>query len=273
MKHLIKEILKEEVDQKMLNFLINRFGKESLLKSSARKLIKMEDGSSPIENSVEKQLHDFGVSSDELMDIKNYLYGLDSSNKKIDEYVKKYGDDPRVAKERFLKDVVSQIPGRTSSGIRTEIYDKFLKKLSEYVGTEITRGHSRPEKSNLLLKLSKFIEEPTDTPKSRGEFLKTLGVPRSHYSTTFNRLLRNNLIKSVKKNGKWVYELGDNFDRFIQGDPQFVGDMEKLFKEFVNEHGNNREKFKEKYRPMFYYSSDWTKFWISFLKYTGVRIR
>lgn len=268
MKSLIKQLLKEQVDHKMLNFLINKFGKELLLKASATKLIKLEKGNTQIKGGIEKKLYDLGLSSNELMEIKHHLYwNVDFYNKKIDEYVKMYGDNPKVAKERFLKDVISELSGAATRGFRTDLYNKFLNKLSEYSGIEISRGHSRPEKSNILLKLSKFIEDPTDTPKSRSEFLKNLGVPRSHYSTTFTKLLRNGLIKTIKKDGKKVYELGPNFDKFINGEPSFTGDMEELFDDYISEYGFSLNNFYNHFRPLFYYDSDYIKFVKSFREY------
>lgn len=118
--------------------------------------------------------------------------------------------------------------------------------------------------------MAKFIEEPSDTPKTRGEFLKRLQVPRGHYSTTFSRLLRNGLIKTIKKNGKQIYELGPNFDKFINGDPSFTGDMKELFDDYISEYGFSLSNFSDHFRPLFYYDSDYRKFIQSFKEYVDI---
>lgn len=274
MKSLIRHILKEsQIDPnlvKLANMLSSRFGVDNLLNASISELKELEnydeDEINYIRNNMSKKLYDIGVTSKEFIVIRDYLQKdyVDNLIQKSSEYVKEYGDNPKLAKERFLKDVISEIKSKT---IRVKVYNDFLKKLSDYSGEETENRYSDPEKSTLLLKLAKFIEEPSDTPKTRGEFLKRLQVSRGHYSTTFQRLVRNGLIKTTKKDGKKVYELGPNFDKFINGEPAFTGDMEELFKNHISKYGVDMTHFYEHFRPLFYYDSDLRKFIKSFKEY------
>ena len=270
MKKLIKHILKENSEEKFFNYLINKFGEDFIFKASPNDLRKLEDGED-VSNINSKKLFKLSLTPEELLKLKSFIY-QNRIGDKVEEYVEKYGHDPKLAKEKFLKEVIPNLSGKANVGSRTALYNQFLDKLSEFSGQKIERGRSNPEKSSLLLKLSKFIEEPSNVPKSRTEFLKTLGLPRSHFSTTFTRLLRNNLIKSVKKDGKWVYELGYNFDKFIHGiDPEITGDLETLFEDFISEHGVNYSIFYSKFRGLFYKDSDFSKFYKSFKKYVTER--
>lgn len=269
MKNLIKKILKENNEEKFFNFLIKKYGKDFFMRVNPNELKRLQDtGYSRNQNT--KKVDLLSISPEELSKIKKIILSdeLHDIEDKIEEYVVKYGETPKLAQEKFLKDVISIFPNKGAESIKNEIYEKFLKKLSEFSGQEIKKGRTSPERSGILMKLSKFIEEPSDVPKSRSEFLKTLNAPKGHYSTTFSRLLRNNLIKSVKKDGKWVYELGDNFDKFIQGTkPEITDDVESLFEDFISEHGNNTKIFYDKFRNLFYKDSDWRKFYTSFRKY------
>lgn len=271
MKQLIRHILRESQTDpnlvKLVNMLSSKFGANNVLDASISQLEDLEnDEPGFIRNQMSKKLYDIGVTSKELSKVKDILQKdyLADLNQKSDEYIQKYGQNPKLAKERFLKDIISEIK---SKSLRVKIYNDFLKKLSDHSGEKTENRYSDPEKSTLLLKLAKFIEEPSDTPKTRGEFLKRLQVPRGHYSTTFSRLVRNGLIKTIKKDGKKVYELGPNFDKFINGDPPFTGDMEKLFDDYISEYGFSLDNFYNQFKPLFYYDSDYIKFVKSFRDY------
>ena len=195
---------------------------------------------------------------------------------KIDEYVKKYSNNPKLGKKTFLIDVISKI---NTPSIRKEVYNEFLNKLSLVSGQKIEKKSS-PEQSGILLKLANFIQSDSEKPKSRGEFLKNLGVPRAHYSTTFSRLMRNGLIQISKKDGKKVYELGPNFDKFIEGEKFEVDNLNKLFHSYIEEKFDSNKfrydgtkhrneiywDFYSDYGKNFYKDSERQKFMKSFLK-------
>lgn len=196
---------------------------------------------------------------------------------KIDEYVKKYSNDPKLGKKTFLIDVISKI---NTPSIKKEVYNEFLNKLSLVSGQKIEKKSS-PEQSGILLKLANFIQSDSEKPKSRGEFLKNLGVPRGHYSTTFTRLIRNGLIQISKKDGKKVYELGPNFDKFIEGEKFEVDSLNKLFHSYIEEKFDSNKfrydgtkhrneiywDFYSDYGKNFYRDSERQKFMKSFLKF------
>lgn len=231
-----------------------------------------------IYNNIFNKLNEVGLNKFSLVDntkftvlkyIENTISNIENSSltndDKIDEYINKYSNNPTLVKEKFLKDVVSKID---SKSVRTKLYKKFLEKLSKQTGEDYSKRSSRPEHSGLLLKLAKFIDEPSDEIKSRSNFFKGLGgFPRAHYATTFIRLMRNGLIKKVKKDGKIVYELGPNFQKFVNGNPSFTGDIENLFKDFLALNGPDKYKFYDEFRPLFYYDSDFRNFLNSFKRF------
>lgn len=249
MKNLIRKILIESIDDKIVDRLISKYGVDFIYSSSGN-----------------KKLYDLGFSYVEIEKIKNIIDGrqLEQYSEKIDEYIEKYHQDPTLAKERFLKDVVINASNKR---IGTLLYNKFLKKLSQYTGELYSRKYSKPDRSRLLMKIAKYLEEPSDEPKTRGGFLKQFGVPRSHYSTTFTRLYDNGLLKQTIKNGRKVLELGPNFQKFIEGKPHYTGDMYQLFDDFIEKYGVDGKKFWEIYKEKFYSRIELSKFWRSFVMY------
>jgi hypothetical protein len=249
MKNLIKKILIETIDDKLLNLLISKYGGEFIYSKSGA-----------------DKLHDLGFDSNEIEEIKNILdeKELKVYSEKIDEYVELYHQNPILAKERFLKDVIINVSNKR---IGTKLYNMFLKKLSKDTGEVYSRKYGKPDRSKILMKIAKYLEEPSEEPKTRSGFLRKMGVPMSHYSTTFTRLYDNGLLKQTIKNGKKVLELGPNFQKFISGEPAFTEDMEDLFEEYIIEYGLNLEHFHDRFRPLFYKSSDYIKFLRSFKKY------
>jgi hypothetical protein len=249
MKNLIKKILIESVEDKVINHLISKYGEDFFF----------------LKSGVE-HLYDLGFELEEIEDIKNIINDrqLERYSQKIDEYVEKYHQNPTLAKERFLKDVVINV---SSKRIGTLLYNQFLKKLSTSTGEVYSRKYSKPDRSRLLMKIAKYLEEPSDKPKTRGGFLKQLGVPRSHFSTSFTRLYDNGLLKQTIKNGRRVLELGPNFQKFIEGKPHYTGDMYELFDDFIEKYGPDGSKFWEIYKEKFYNSTELSKFWRSFVKY------
>lgn len=218
-------------------------------------------------------LNRFSLVDDTKINVSTYIENIIKNNEdtllindyKIDEYINKYSNNPTLGKERFLIDVLSKIESKT---IRVKLFKKFLEKLSKQTGEDYSKRSSRPEQSGMLLRLANFIEEPSDTPKSRSKFLKHIGgFPRAHFSTTFTRLLRNGLIRTIKKDGKLVYELGPNFQKFINGDPSFTSDIEKLFEDFLELNGPDKYKFYYEFRPLFYSDSDFRNFLKSFKRF------
>jgi hypothetical protein len=249
MRDLIKKILKESIDDKIVDRLTSRYGDDFIYSRSGN-----------------QKLYELGFSYDEIEKIINIIDDrqLKQYSEKIDEYVEKYHQNPTLAKERFLKDVVINVSNKR---IGTLLYNQFLKKLSQYTGEVYSRKYSKPDRSRLLMKIAKYLEDPSDKPKTRGEFLKQLGVPRSHYSTTFTRLYDNGLLRQTIKNGRKVLELGPNFQKFIEGKPHYTGDMYELFDDFIEKYGLNGKKFWEIYKEKFYSSTELSKFWKSFVKY------
>lgn len=134
MKSLIRHILKEsQIDPnlvKLANMLSSRFGVDNLLNASISELKELEnydeDEINYIRNNMSKKLYDIGVTSKEFIVIRDYLQKdyVDNLIQKSSEYVKEYGDNPKLAKERFLKDVISEIKSKT---IRVKVYNDFLK--------------------------------------------------------------------------------------------------------------------------------------------------
>ena len=150
MKKLIKHILKENSEEKFFNFLINKFGEDFIFKASPNDLRKLEGGED-VSNVNSKKLFKLSLTPEELLKLKKHIY-KNRIGDKVEEYVEKYGHDPKLAKEKFLKEVIPNLPGRVNVGDRTKLYDEFLEKLSEFSGQEIEKGRASPEKSSLLLK-------------------------------------------------------------------------------------------------------------------------
>jgi hypothetical protein len=249
MKNLIKKILIESIDDKVADILISKYGEDFFYTSPGN-----------------NYLHELGFGYDEIEEIKNIIdeRQLNRYTEMIDDYVEKYRENPILAKERFLKDIVISAGNKR---IGTKLYNQFLKKLSSSTGEVYSRKYSKPDRSRLLMKIAKYLEEPSDKPKTRGGFLKQLGVPRSHYSTTFTRLYNNGLLKQTIKDGKRVLELGPNFQKFIEGKPHYTGDMYELFDDFIEKYGPEGSKFWEIYGEKFYSGIELSKFWRSFVKY------
>jgi hypothetical protein len=271
--------LRKVVYKRDFNKLMDEYGSLSnFIDSKVKEGLESGHKVRAIDDKIFDKLNRVGVNRFSLVDdtkinvstyieniIKNDEDTLLINDYKIDEYINKYSNNPRLAKERFLKDVLSKIESKT---IRVKLFKKFLEKLSKQTGEDYSKRSSRPEQSGMLLRLANFIEDPSDTPKSRSKFLKHIGgFPRAHFSTTFTRLLRNGLIKTIKKDGKLVYELGPNFQKFINGDPSFTGDVEKLFEDFLDLNGPDKYKFYDEFRPLFYSDSDFRNFLKSFKRF------
>jgi hypothetical protein len=249
MKNLIKKILIETIDDKLFNILLSKYGGEFIYSISGS-----------------NKLDELGFDYKEIEEIRNILdeKELKEYSEKIDEYVELYYQDPTLAKERFLKDVIINVSNKR---VGSKLYNNFLEQLSKSTGEVYSRKYSRPDRSKLLMKIAKYLEEPSDEPKTRGGFLKKIGVPRSHYSTTFTRLYNNGLLRQTTKNGRRVLELGPNFQKFIEGKPHYTGDMYELFDDFIEKYGPDRSKFWELYKEKFYSMTELRKFWKSFIKY------
>lgn len=273
------ENLRKLVHERDFNKLINEYGSLSnFIASEVEESLENNIKVIKIYNNIFNKLNEVGLNKFSLVDdtkinVSTYIENIIKNNEdtllindyKIDEYINKYSNNPTLGKERFLIDVLSKIELKT---IRVKLFKKFLEKLSKQTGEDYSKRSSRPEQSGMLLRLANFIEEPSDTPKSRSNFFKGLGgFPITHYATTFNRLMRNGLIKKVKKDGKIVYELGPNFQKFVNGDPSFTGDIENLFKDFLSLNGPDKYKFYDEFRPLFYYDSDFRNFLKSFKRF------
>jgi hypothetical protein len=273
------ENLRKLVYKRDFNKLMDEYGSLSnFIASEVEESLESGHKVIKIYNNIFNKLNEVGLNKFSLVDntkftvleyIENTISNIENSSltndDKIDEYINKYSNNPTLVKEKFLKDVVSKID---SKSVRTKLYKKFLEKLSKQTGEDYSKRSSRPEHSGLLLKLAKFIDEPGDEIKSRSNFFKGLGgFPRAHYATTFIRLMRNGLIKKVKKDGKIVYELGPNFQKFVNGDPSFTGDIEKLFEDFLDLNGPDTYKFYDEFRPLFYSDSDFRNFLKSFKRF------